>query len=66
MSQGFDEVSCTNVTCREREKKEKKRKVEQRRKNCWSSSLLVTAQGGVEVFMFSHAMNSDLLIAETD
>lgn len=50
----------------ERERKRKKKKSGAEEKKLLEQQSVGYSAGGVEVFMFSHAMNSDLLIAETD
>lgn len=57
MSQGFDEVSCTNVTGRE-----KKSAAEEKS----AGAALQRRKSGSLFYVLRHCMNSDLPIAEPD
>lgn len=61
MSQGFDEVSCTNVTCTEGEIK-----VEQREKSAGAALLWFQRRKSGSLSYVLNTMNSDLPTAEGD
>lgn len=62
MSQGFDEVSCTNVTCTEGEKK----KVEQRKESAGAALLWFQRRKSGSLSYVLNTMNSDLPTAGGD